>query len=587
MSDSDDDPGPPPPALTKAEKAKATRAANLRRQQMEDDKITAETTGVRESKAKAYKKHVWSKKRAGADDDVVEEPEVKKPKLASSGAQGKKAQVKASSALPQKPPATKPGAAASTSRKHVKQASDEDGSARPTTTRARARPHAAAVIQDSDSDTEALRRRFHKPKPEPPPSPPSVPKVKPRAKRTVTEDDEGSGMSEPDAGARSPEEDPEEDPLVLEAQFLAELPQILAPRLPVGDTDHSNGGEDDLHDDVDMPDAPRRRAGSFSSEYDLPATTDIDESDHMYHPESMDDDESEEEPTREAPRKKSAQQAKYDLEQPTVKPRPIPAKKTSSKRVKVKTEKTDAPLPPSDDDGDQSRWGPAAHIVYPKRGEIRLTDQNEQLQGVIKDAMELLLVDTSFVNPYPEMVVSRGKFVQKYLYQAARERGATDIKSRTRYDDSFCQALADLICARTGIFRNTVKKLAHAKVPIYYQLTSDGVSSTEVRARVKLALQNEQYIFPIAWRIPKPVDGALTQKQRPELRFQNSRLVLERIPTTSLEDQSTMRSRGPTISILVIPSRYVILLLLSLRPERSLRVACIISQSLNPSRWTS
>ncbi|KAJ6597449.1 transcription factor IIA, alpha/beta subunit-domain-containing protein [Mycena sp. CBHHK59/15] len=78
-----------------------------------------------------------------------------------------------------------------------------------------------------------------------------------------------------------------------------------------------------------------------------------------------------------------------------------------------------------------------------------------------------------------------------YLLKAARARKLTDIKERVKDDVSFSQALADLICARIGLLRNIIKKLAVAKVPIYYQLTADGVTPHDVRERVGAALADE------------------------------------------------------------------------------------------------
>ncbi|KAJ7463805.1 hypothetical protein B0H11DRAFT_80824 [Mycena galericulata] len=197
------------------------------------------------------------------------------------------------------------------------------------------------------------------------------------------------------------------------------------------------------------------------------------------------------------PPRKSAQQAKYDLEKPTVKPRPVVVKKAPSK-PKIKAEPQDATVPAAV--ADEAEWGPTAQLVYPRKGDLRLTDQNEEVQGVVKDAIELALVDLAFTSGYPNTGPSRGIFVRPYLLQSARDRGATDIKRRVRKDISFSQALADLICARIGILRNTIKKITLAKVPVYYQLTSEGVRSSDVRERVAEALHNQRYIFPITWR---------------------------------------------------------------------------------------
>ncbi|KAJ7038760.1 hypothetical protein C8F04DRAFT_1179432 [Mycena alexandri] len=292
------------------------------------------------------------------------------------------------------------------------------------------------------------------------------------------------------------------------------LPYVLRAPVPVVDAGAGSNAEDELDNngggDIEMADAPRRRASLCSFGiygYNIPVPTDFDESDDMDQTNMLDDNSDEEKEIIPAPPRKSAQQAKYDLEQPTIVPHPPLAKKMSGKKVKVKNEHTNSILPAADIEDDESRWRLSAQIIYCRHGDIKLTDQRQDLQAVLRDTMELVLVDVVFVKPYPEMVVSCGKYVQKYIYQAAREKNATDIK----------------ICTRIGIFRNTVKKLVHAKVPVYYQLTSDGVSSNDICAGVKSALQNEQYIFPITWRTPKVVDGAPPpKKHNQEMRFQNN-----------------------------------------------------------------
>ncbi|KAJ7483086.1 hypothetical protein B0H11DRAFT_2417302 [Mycena galericulata] len=63
-----------------------------------------------------------------------------------------------------------------------------------------------------------------------------------------------------------------------------------------------------------------------------------------------------------------------------------------------------------------------------------------------------------------------------------------------------------------GALETTIKKITLAKVPVYYQLTSEGVRSSDIRERVAEALHNQRYIFPITWRPVKqpelPADTA-------------------------------------------------------------------------------
>jgi hypothetical protein len=130
----------------------------------------------------------------------------------------------------------------------------------------------------------------------------------------------------------------------------------------------------------------------------------------------------------------------------------IPAQvKKSGTNVKVKSEQHEAVVPPTA--GDERKWGPTARLTFPPagKGDIRLTDQNETLQSVIKDAMDLALVDLCFIDGYPA-TSSRGAFSRPYLLKAARARKLTDIKQRVKDDVSFSQALADLVRSSSRIW---------------------------------------------------------------------------------------------------------------------------------------
>ncbi|KAJ7703551.1 hypothetical protein B0H17DRAFT_1127181 [Mycena rosella] len=359
----------------------------------------------------------------------------------------------------------------------------------------RRRYAAPVILDDSESEDNII---------------PAAPvKPKPHAKQPKPLSDVDSGD---DAGKSEDYDQASDDAVPSGDDGLgddpAERPRILHPQA---------SPSDDIEMEEVSDHAPsfhhRRQSSSSSrppSEYEVPNNTDFESG-----PDMVPDDDSADESDEEAPEllppkpRKSAQQAKYDLEKPAVKPRAVPPKKTGGDKVKVKLEQQDTAIPTADIT-DQTKWGVSARIIFPHgRGDLRLNDQHSSLRAVIKLAIELALIDIVFVKAYPG-TTSRGTFVRPYLLQAAREFGYGDIKIRVKSDISFCKALADLICARIGLLRNAIKQLAVAKVPVYYQLT-DGATPSEIRARVKLILANQQYIFPITWRdrhTPAPVEGS-------------------------------------------------------------------------------
>ncbi|KAJ6598035.1 hypothetical protein B0H10DRAFT_2231690 [Mycena sp. CBHHK59/15] len=422
------------------------------------------------------------------------------------------------------------------------------------------RRYAPAIVVDSDED-EAL-----------PPSPkprlkPSKPATMSAASKTTRKTSKGADISEDEAAQASQSEDDakslrsdgalsaDDNTFDGDPENVAEMMRMEVPRI-VRHRTMSLEPEDIEMEDVRVSKAPLHRrqssASSRASEYDVPVNTDFESSE----PGDLfveDEDPSESESsmckasasrTRRSAKdtdngisdsdamavpklppalpRKSAQHVKYDLERGRLKTTagkakvksehgdtaiPAPPKKTGTK-VKVKSEQHEAVVPLTAVDDRQ--WGRTARLTFPAsgKGDLRLTDQNEALQSVIKDAIDLALADICFIDGYPA-TSSRGAFARPYLLKAARARKLTDIKERVKDDVSFSQALADLICARIGLLRNIIKKLAVAKVPIYYQLTADGVTPHDVRERVGAALADEKFIFPITWHSPlKPVPGA-------------------------------------------------------------------------------
>ncbi|KAJ6555068.1 hypothetical protein B0H10DRAFT_2241501 [Mycena sp. CBHHK59/15] len=559
------------PPLTAAEKRKATGAANLAREEADNNAHQEATLGkVRRSKATALEKKVWETSKA-----PVSNANGARKRTASSAKEpeGVKIVKPVTTSDPEKPPKK------SSSGSKLQAAQVENGDLDPgekTEQRRGAvnakRRYAPAIVVDSDED-EALEALPPSPKPRLKPSKPATMSA---ASKTTRKTRKGADISEDEAAQASQSEDDTKS-LRLDGALSADDntfdgdPENVAEMMRMELSDpptHScmtfiSPPEDIEMEDVRVSKAPRHRrqssASSRASEYDVPVNTDFESSE----PGDLfieDEDPSESESsmcqasasrTRRSAKdtddgisdsdaiavpklppalpRKSAQQVKYDLEKPQVKARPIPVKTTAGK-AKVKSEHGDAAIPaPPKKTGtkvkvkseqreavvpltavDERQWGRTARLTFPAsgKGDLRLTDQNEALQSVIKDAIDLALADICFIDGYPA-TSSRGAFARPYLLKAARARKLTDIKERVKDDVSFSQALADLICARIGLLRNIIKKLAVAKVPIYYQLTADGVTPHDVRERVGAALADEKFIFPITWYSPsKQVPGA-------------------------------------------------------------------------------
>ncbi|KAJ7134204.1 hypothetical protein C8R44DRAFT_869871 [Mycena epipterygia] len=475
------------PQMSVTEKRKATRAANLAREEAENIALAAAMQGTaRKSKTTALTN-----------------------KLAVLPAKTR------SSLGPQKRSTQSVTVEPVVSDYNEAQESVQLQTCKQSTQRKPARKHAPPVIQDLDSDSalqpvvKSATSKAAKA------TMPTILAGKKPQKKQNSDDDESSSPS-PESGndegdvSEVDNDHLEKDPAEFEQQHRAERPRVISHRAPSVDDDDVNM----MGVDADVTNCGRRRRrGSSSSRGDsednVPLQTDfesdnkidrapaVDWEDEEYHDQpppprksvqsELDNSGSDEDGVEPPPRaRKSAQQAKYDLEKPTVQLRPPPVKKAGRK---IKAEQHEATADSDIEALLESFWGLSARLVHPRRGELKLTDQHALLQLVIKDAMELTCVDVIFVNLYP--------------------LAAAEIKFRVHKDLSFSQSLADLIYARIGILQNTIKRVAVAKVPIFYQLTSDGVMPAVVRERVTLALKNQQYIFPIIWYDPKsPVGGA-------------------------------------------------------------------------------
>ncbi|KAI0244948.1 hypothetical protein BJV78DRAFT_1339585 [Lactifluus subvellereus] len=155
---------------------------------------------------------------------------------------------------------------------------------------------------------------------------------------------------------------------------------------------------------------------------------------------------------------------------------------------RIKDEQTDKPIPPA-----SKQWPLEACVVYPTSGDIKLTDQHSDLARVIRGAMQALTKYALWTNAYPP-IESHTKLTQQWLYAAAKERKAKIIKMRVKEDTRFVRSLQDLIFARIGTLRSSLKDSAVKAVTGGYGL--NGNDYQKVAKHVEGWLTDDNYIFP-------------------------------------------------------------------------------------------
>jgi hypothetical protein len=115
------------------------------------------------------------------------------------------------------------------------------------------------------------------------------------------------------------------------------------------------------------------------------------------------------------------------------------ASKSEKKRVRNEAKETKNQATKA-----KMKWPAIASIVYPLRGELKLTDQNHDLQAVIRGGMDVVLTRTLFECAFP-VIDSRLNYVRSALLTAARTLGKKEIKERLKKDDDFVEAMVDLV----------------------------------------------------------------------------------------------------------------------------------------------
>lgn len=90
------------------------------------------------------------------------------------------------------------------------------------------------------------------------------------------------------------------------------------------------------------------------------------------------------------------------------------------------------------------RYGQSAVIRVNSKGNVTLLEQSDELQDVIRGAMDKLLIGCAWDNAFPT-ITSRSAFVKPLLVEAAADSNAAKIKRRAQEDRSFSKALASLV----------------------------------------------------------------------------------------------------------------------------------------------
>lgn len=83
--------------------------------------------------------------------------------------------------------------------------------------------------------------------------------------------------------------------------------------------------------------------------------------------------------------------------------------------------------------------------MFPAPGkDIGLTNQTEELKGVLRGCIDFIKLSLLFEDAYPT-ILSRSGFARTYLISAAQQPSAIHIKERLMNDLSFAARLADIV----------------------------------------------------------------------------------------------------------------------------------------------
>ncbi|KAJ7116294.1 hypothetical protein C8R44DRAFT_879677 [Mycena epipterygia] len=486
--------------LTVAQKARDTHARSRAEEEAAAQKLIAETekSGGRQSKKDALKKKIWdtSRKRTVSNAEPVGPQKSKKAK-ASQRSDDDDMQV---DTVPvRKPPAKRTSKSNPANAKAVKSKSKAETT--PPTVSSK-RKHLSRVVVESDEDSateEQGKSRFpaasyfiYIPWPVNKgtsrsstkiskaaggvPTIPSKPQQKPTK---ITRDDDGSEID--NSGSQSDDEEMEEDqqsgnegPVDLDAERSQIFPDDGATT-----DDHLN------FSDSDVPKPSHHRQQSSSSSLVSmapPPDTDYDDELNAVDGDATSlgmEDVEDVEPQPAPKQKKTAQQVKYEQEQPKI---------GASRVIHAQSVVKPKVSPESD-------WDPSARIVFPTTGGgIKLLEQTPLLKAVLADCIMLATYELAYKDGY-QVMPARDAFMSRIICRVAKKKaGAVHIEKRAKKDMKFCQRLGPIVRGVVNDLRNG----AISKVTTLYELNKAGITSSQIRSIVKQLFTDQRYILPYA-----------------------------------------------------------------------------------------
>ncbi|KAJ7136422.1 hypothetical protein C8R43DRAFT_1132568 [Mycena crocata] len=525
LSSTDDE---QPQTLSKAERGRQTRRANQLKEQAANEALQAEIAAGDGRRTKKVANRAWkdlkrgpspslpeatqkskkSKKTVAAsgDDSIAEDHPGKQRTRA--GEQPSSKAPKKNSAKPRKAEKLTSAKAPTGTRKYlpavIPDSEDESDDDVPVVVKPRPKSKAKPTVTSSESTRDHT-------------SP--VPHVR-QSSASVSggEGDPALSEKESDAGKVSGDDDGlKGDSDEVQRRLLAERPLVIRSAVTP---------EVDVHDnlDVELVDLPprhrhRRQSSSSSrgrSEFEVPDDSDIDGD--AANGSGRDDDDSAMEDAPPARRfsqdwddsemedvkpvrqssgtKKSAQQLKYESEQPQIRPRPGAVR---------------YPQPTDDDDMSKDpgykeiEWHQTCRLRFPRKGgRLALLDQTDVVQAVVREAIDVGLHDLAFKHAYDlNATAGRAKIARALLRRAAKRLGERSGRfgERAKADLEFCKHLAPTL-------RNNIRNSSLQKVAAYYELNAPGLKPHEVRSKVKALEKDQKFIYPYNADHPFPTAPA-------------------------------------------------------------------------------
>ncbi|KAJ7896208.1 hypothetical protein B0H13DRAFT_2338538 [Mycena leptocephala] len=464
LSDTSDD----EEQLTSAQKSRDTRARSRAEEEAAAQKLVAETekSGGRQSKKDALEKKVWStgRKRTVSSTESVGAQKSKKAKATQRSDED---DMQVDTVPARKPPA--------------KRAPKSD-------------PKAEAVKSKSRMNKGTDRSKRSSAKiPKAAGAVPAIPS-KQKQKAAKIAGDNGSEIDNSGSQSRSDDGEIDEDQQSGDEGSIdldAERPRII---LDDGATNDDLFNFGDL--DIPKPTHHRRRSSSSSLSMAPPPETDYDDEidgvDGDATSSGMEDVE-DVKPHPAPKRQKTAQQVKYEQEQP----------KLGASRV-VHAQSAIKPKVSSESD-----WDPSARIIFPTTGGgIKLLEQAPLLKAVLTDCITLATYELAYKDGYQPMP-ARDAFMSRLIRRVAKKKAAAvHIERRAKKDMKFCQRLAHIVLTRVGNVRNDLRNAATSKVATLYELNKAGITPSQIKSIVKQLFADQRYILPYAAESSAPVIDA-------------------------------------------------------------------------------